>query len=437
VSVRIVDLIARKRDGGELDSGELARMISDDTPDYQLAAFLMAVVLRGMSARETADLLAAMVDSGARLDLSSIGRPVADKHSTGGVGDKTTLVVGPLVAACGVPVAKLSGRGLGHTGGTLDKLESIRGYRANLSPDELIEQVRRVGIAVAGQTADLVPADRRLYHLRDVTATVHSIPLIATSIMSKKVASGASRLVLDVKVGVGAFMPDLASARELADAMIELGAAAGLPTTCMLTRMDEPLGRAVGNALEVAEAVETLRGNGPADLVSLCVSAAAIVTGDRAAVEDALASGAALEAYRRWIEAQGGDPDAPLPRADAVVPVPSPRAGYVRSCHALQLGDAAMRLGAGRAAKDDAVDHAVGIVVDAKAGERVERGAPLATVHARSPADVDAAAVAACFELADEDVQPPPVVIEIRGAGESRGCATPEGVASRTRVPVR
>jgi pyrimidine-nucleoside phosphorylase len=437
VSVRIVDLIARKRDGGELDSGELARMISDDTPDYQLAAFLMAVVLRGMSARETADLLATMVDSGARLDLSSIGRPVADKHSTGGVGDKTTLVVGPLVAACGVPVAKLSGRGLGHTGGTLDKLESIRGYRANLSPDELIEQVRRVGIAVAGQTADLVPADRRLYHLRDVTATVHSIPLIATSIMSKKVASGASRLVLDVKVGVGAFMPDLASARELADAMIELGAAAGLPTTCMLTRMDEPLGRAVGNALEVAEAVETLRGNGPADLVSLCVSAAAIVTGDRAAVEDALASGAALEAYRRWIEAQGGDPDAPLPRADAVVPVPSPRAGYVRSCHALQLGDAAMRLGAGRAAKDDAVDHAVGIVVDAKAGERVERGAPLATVHARSPADVDAAAVAACFELADEDVQPPPVVIEIRGAGESRGCATPEGVASRTRVPVR
>jgi pyrimidine-nucleoside phosphorylase len=368
VSVRIVDLIARKRDGGELDAGELARMISDDTPDYQLAAFLMAVVLRGMSARETADLLAAMVDSGARLDLSSIGRPVADKHSTGGVGDKTTLVVGPLVAACGVPVAKLSGRGLGHTGGTLDKLESIRGYRANLSPDELIEQVRRVGIAVAGQTADLVPADRRLYHLRDVTATVHSIPLIATSIMSKKVASGASRLVLDVKVGVGAFMPDLASARELADAMIELGAAAGLPTTCMLTRMDEPLGRAVGNALEVAEAVETLRGNGPADLVDLCVSAAAIMTGDRAAVEDALASGAALEAYRRWIEAQGGDPDAPLPRADAVVPVSSPRAGYVRSCHALQLGDAAMRLGAGRATKEDAVDHAVGIVVDAKAG---------------------------------------------------------------------
>jgi len=415
VTARIVDLIARKRDGGELTADELARMISEDTPDYQLAAFLMAVVLRGMSPRETADLLEAMVESGARLDTSSIGRQVADKHSTGGVGDKTTLVVAPLVAACGVPVAKLSGRGLGHTGGTLDKLESIAGFRVDLSPDELIEQVRQVGIAVAGQTADLVPADRRMYHLRDVTATVHSIPLIATSIMSKKVASGASRLVLDVKVGVGAFMPDLASARELSDAMIELGRRAGLPTTCMLTRMDEPLGRAVGNAVEVAEAVETLRGNGPADLVELSVSAAAIMTGDRAAVEDALASGAALEAYRRWITAQGGDPDGPLPQAATVVPVPSPRDGYVHSCHALRLGDAAMRLGAGRATKEDAVDHAVGIVVNAKAGERVSRGQPLATVHARSPGDVDAGAVAACFELGDERIQPPPVVIEVRG----------------------
>ena len=415
MSARIVDLIARKRDGGELTAEELVRMISEDTPEYQLAAFLMAVVLRGMSPRETADLLEAMVESGARLDMSSIGRPVADKHSTGGVGDKTTLVVAPLVAACGVPVAKLSGRGLGHTGGTLDKLESIAGFRVDLSPDELIEQVRSVGIAVAGQTADLVPADRRMYHLRDVTATVHSIPLIATSIMSKKVASGASRLVLDVKVGAGAFMPDLASARELSDAMIELGRRAGLPTTCMLTRMDEPLGCAVGNAVEVAEAVETLRGNGPPDLVELCVSAAAVMTGGRAAVEDALASGAGLEAYRRWIAAQGGDPDAPLPQAATVVPVPSPRDGYVHSCHALRLGDAAMRLGAGRATKEDAVDHAVGIVVNAKAGERVSRGQPLATVHARSQADVDAEAVAACFELGDEQLQPPPVVIEIRG----------------------
>ena len=415
MTARIVDLIARKRDGGELAADELAAMIAADTPDYQLAAFLMAVVLRGMSGRETADLMRAMVGSGARLDLTSVGRPVADKHSTGGVGDKTTLVVAPLVAACGVPVAKLSGRGLGHTGGTLDKLESIPGFEVDLEPQRLIDQVRRVGIAVAGQTADLVPADRRMYALRDVTATVQSIPLIATSIMSKKVASGAARLVLDVKVGEGAFMPDLEHARELAGAMIELGAAAGLPTTCMLTRMDEPLGRAVGNALEVAEAVDALQGRGPADLMALCVDAAAIMTGDRGAVERALRSGAAYETYRRWIAAQGGDPDAPLPQAPTVVAVPAPREGVVRSCHALRLGEAAMRLGAGRARKEDAVDHAVGIVVAAKAGERVERGGPLAMVHARSAGEVDAAAVAACFDIGDGPFEPPPVVIEVRG----------------------
>jgi pyrimidine-nucleoside phosphorylase len=415
VSGRVVDLIARKRDGGELTAAELAEMISPETPDYQLAAFLMAVVLRGMSGRETADLMTVMVDSGARLDLSPVGRPVADKHSTGGVGDKTTLVVAPLVAACGVPVAKLSGRGLGHTGGTLDKLESIPGFEVDLEPGRLVEQVRRVGVAVAGQSTDLVPADRRMYALRDVTATVPSIPLIATSIMSKKVAAGASRLVLDVKVGEGAFMPDVERARALAAAMIELGTAAGLPTTCMLTRMDEPLGRAVGNALEVAEAVAALRGRGPADLVDLCVTAAAIMTGDRVAVEHALASGAAHETYRRWIAAQGGDPDAPLPAAPTVVAVPAPRDGHVRSCHALALGEAAMRLGAGRARKDDVVDHAVGIVVDAKAGERVRLGEPLATVHARSPGDVDAAAVAACFDIGDGPLEPPPVVIEVIG----------------------
>jgi pyrimidine-nucleoside phosphorylase len=415
VSGRIVDLIARKRDGGSLAAGELAEMISPQTPDYQLAAFLMAVVVRGMSARETADLMTAMVASGARLDLSPVGRPVADKHSTGGVGDKTTLVVAPLVAACGVPVAKLSGRGLGHTGGTLDKLESIPGFQVDLDPARIVEQVRRVGVAVAGQTADLVPADRRMYALRDVTATVPSVPLIATSIMSKKVAAGASRLVLDVKVGEGAFMPDVDRARELAAAMIDLGAAAGLPTTCMLTRMDEPLGRAVGNALEVAEAVDALCGGGPADLVDLCLTAAAIMTGDRPAAERALASGAAHETYRRWIAAQGGDPDAPLPAAATVVPVPAPRDGVVQSCHALALGEAAMRLGAGRARKEDVVDHAVGIVVDAKTGSRVRRGDPLATVHARAPDDVDAAAVAACFEIGDGSVEPPPIVIEVIG----------------------
>ena len=294
--------------------------------------------------------------------------------------------------------------------------------------------MRRVGIAVAGQTADLVPADRRMYALRDVTATVQSIPLIATSIMSKKVASGAARLVLDVKVGVGAFMPDLASARALADAMIELGAAAGLPTTCMLTRMDEPLGRAVGNAVEVAEAVATLEGHGPADLVELCVSAAAIMTGDRAAVEDVLASGAALEAYRRWIAAQGGDPDAPLPKAAAVVPVPSPRDGYVHACHALRLGEAAMRLGAGRATKEGAVDHAVGIVVE-REGRRAG-GARAAVGHRARPLAGRRGCRGRRGLLRARRRGCPAAAGGDRDQRLSRGCATPEGVASRTRVPV-
>ena len=407
----MVDLIARKRDGGELDAREVRTVIDPATPDYQLAAFLMAVVLRGMSDRETADLLEAMVDSGERLDLSAVGRPVADKHSTGGVGDKTTLVVAPLVAACGMPMAKLSGRGLGHTGGTLDKLESIPGFRVGLSAEELVAQVRRVGVAVAGQTEALVPADRRMYALRDATATVPSIPLIATSIMSKTVAAGANRLVLDVKGGEGAFMPDLASARELAQAMRRLGELAGLPTTCVLTGMEEPLGCAVGNALEVREAIDTLRGEGPADLTELCLHAAGLLTGDRARAEKALASGEAQACFRRWVSAQGGDPDAELPAAPAVVDVPAPRSGVVARCHALGIGNAAMRLGAGRARKEDAVDHAVGIVVHAKAGDRVQAGQPLATVHARGEADLDG--VAACFEIGDADVQRLPVVLEV------------------------
>jgi pyrimidine-nucleoside phosphorylase len=407
----VVELIARKRDGGELTEAELAAVVAPATPDYQLAAFLMAVVLRGMTDAETAALLRVMVRSGERLDLSAVGRPVADKHSTGGVGDKTTLVVAPLVAACGVPVAKLSGRGLGHTGGTLDKLESIPGFRVDLSAAELVEQVRAVGIAVAGQTEALVPADRRMYALRDATATVPSIPLIATSIMSKKVAAGAARLVLDVKVGEGAFMPDLTAARELAEAMRRLGELAGLPTTCMLTGMEEPLGRAVGNALEVAEAVRTLAGDGPPDLTELCLVAAGLMTGDRGAAERALASGAALEAFRRWVAAQGGDPDAELPRAPVVVDVPAPRSGVVRRCHALGIGLAAMRLGAGRARKEDAVDHAVGVVVRAKAGDRVEAGRPLATLHARTAPDTDA--VAACFEIGDAAPEPAAVVLDV------------------------
>jgi pyrimidine-nucleoside phosphorylase len=336
---------------------------------------------------------------------------VVDKHSTGGVGDKTTLVVAPLVAACGMPMAKLSGRGLGHTGGTLDKLESIPGFRVGLTAAELVAQVRQVGVAVAGQTEALVPADRRMYALRDATATVPSIPLIATSIMSKKVAAGANRLVLDVKVGEGAFMPDLPSARELATAMRRLGELAGLPTTCVLTGMEEPLGCAVGNALEVQEAIDTLCGHGPADLTELCLHAAGLLTGDRARAEEALASGEAHACFRRWVAAQGGDPDAELPRAPVVAGVPSPRSGVVARCHALGIGNAAMRLGAGRARKEDAVDHAVGVVVHAKAGDRVAAGQPLATVHARRQPDLQA--VAACFDIGDAEVQRPPVVLEV------------------------
>jgi pyrimidine-nucleoside phosphorylase len=408
---RIVDLIARKRDGGELTAAEIAAVVSPEVPDYQLSAFLMAVMFRGLSDAETTALLVAMVDSGERIDLSSLGGPVADKHSTGGVGDKTTVVVAPLVAACGLPVAKISGRGLGHTGGTLDKLESIPGFRVDLSTDELVAQVRDVGVAVVAQTADLVPGDKRLYALRDVTATVPSIPLIATSIMSKKIASGASRLVLDVKVGEGAFMPDLASARELSHAMMRLGASVGLDTTCMLTTMDEPLGHAVGNALEVQEAVATLEGRGPADLRELCVTAAELLVGDRAAVEQALESGTARERYAAWIRAQGGDPDAALAVAPVVTEVAASTDGWVERCHSRAVGEAAMLLGAGRARKEDAVDHAVGIVVSAKRGDRVRAGDPLARVYSRAPVDEDE--IRACFAITDERVDPEPVVLEV------------------------
>ena len=409
--MRIVDVIARKRDGHELSAAEIRAIVDPDVPDYQVAAFLMAVVLQGLTDRETADLLEAMVDSGERIDLTPIGRPVADKHSTGGVGDKTTLVVAPLVAACGTPVAKLSGRGLGHTGGTLDKLESIPGFRVDLSIPELVSQVAEHWIAVAAQTADIVPADKRLYALRDVTATVPSIPLIATSIMSKKIAAGASRLVLDVKVGEGAFMEDVESATVLSRAMMRLGDAAGLPTTCMLSPMDEPLGCAVGNALEVAEAVATLEGDGPADFTEHCLIAAGLMLGDRGPAEEALRSGRALAVYREWIAAQGGDPDADLPRAPIVTEVRADRAGAVERCGSRGIADAAMHLGAGRARKEDAVDHAVGIVVHRKRGDRVEPGDVLAIVHSRGPADEDA--VRASFVLTAEDVEREPVVLDI------------------------
>ncbi|HVD51638.1 MAG TPA: thymidine phosphorylase [Candidatus Udaeobacter sp.] len=410
--MRVVELIERKRDGGKLTADEIDALVQGytkgDVPDYQMSAFCMAVVWRGMDAKETAALTASMVRSGERLDLSRFGR-VVDKHSTGGVGDKTTLVVAPLVAACGVPVAKMSGRGLGFSGGTLDKLESIRGYRVDLSTAEFLSQLESIGIVVTGQTADLAPADGKMYALRDTTGTVPAIPLIASSVMSKKIAAGANAVVLDVKVGSGAFMKDLASARQLARAMVSIGVAHGLAVTCELTDMEQPLGRAVGNSLEIAEAIATLRGDGPADLVQLTRAAGAemLVRGRKARdtksalvrIDRALEDGSGLAKFRELVAAQGGDVtqvDDPskLPRAPKVETLRAARTAYVSAIAADEVGIASVRLGAGREKKGDPIDHRTGIVLHAKVGDRIERGEPYADVHvAGKPADADAIAM--------------------------------------------
>jgi pyrimidine-nucleoside phosphorylase len=428
--IRASELVQRKRDGAELAPDEVRDLVlayvRDEVPDYQMAAFCMAVYFRGLTPAETHALTDAMVRSGETIDLSSLGRKVVDKHSTGGVGDKTSIALGPVVAACGVPFAKMSGRGLGHTGGTLDKLESIPGFRIELAADEFLAQVGEIGIAIVGQTADLVPADKRLYALRDVTATVDIIPLIAASIMSKKIAGGADAIVLDVKVGDGAFMKTLESARALARTMVELGGAAGREVVCELTDMDQPLGRAVGNALEIREAVDTLRGHGPADLVELVLGASGHLLSlsdlgvdaeeGRARAEDAIASGAALALYERWVGVQGGDPgEDALPAAPVVRTVAAPAAGYVQAIATTALGVAALRLGAGRATKDDAIDHAVGVVCLAKRGDRVEAGDPVAEVHARDDASAERALadVAACYRLGPREPERRPIVLDV------------------------
>ena len=399
MTVRVVELIERKRDGGRLDAEELDALVQGyvrgDVPDYQMSAFCMAVLWRGMDAHETAALTSAMVASGRRLDLSRFGR-VVDKHSTGGVGDKATLVVAPLVAACGAPVGKMSGRGLGFSGGTLDKLDSFAGYRVDLSAAEFVAQLERIGLVVTGQTKDLAPADGLIYALRDTTGTVPSIPLIASSIMSKKIAAGAHAVVLDVKVGRGAFMKDLPTARALARAMVAMGRAEGLAITCELTDMDQPLGWAVGNALEVREAIETLRGNGPADLVRLAVLAGAEMLvrarkardGGSAArrIERAIADGSGLAKLRELVVAQGGDGslvDDPerLPRAARVETLRASRTAWVSDCAADLIGIASVHLGAGREKKGDPIDLSTGVVLRAKVGTRVERGEPYAEVH--------------------------------------------------------
>jgi pyrimidine-nucleoside phosphorylase len=429
--IRPAEVIERKRDGGDLAPEEIAELVRGYTdgeiPDYQLAAFCMAVYFRGLTSGETLALTDAFVRSGSTLDLrAELGRTVVDKHSTGGVGDKTSLVVGPLVAACGVPFGKMSGRGLGHTGGTLDKLESIPGFRVELSKEEFVDQVREAGLAIIGQSPDLVPADKRLYALRDVTGTVDSIPLIAASIMSKKIAAGAEGIVLDVKIGDGAFMKSLADGRILAEAMLELGHGAGRAVVCLLTDMDQPLGWAIGNAIEVAEARAVLAGeDSPPDLFSLAIQAAGRLLalsdlgidadeGCRRA-EQAVEDGTALAAYERWIVAQGGDPSPEaLPEATVIRELAATEEGIVEDVSALGLGRVALELGAGRRTKEDTIDHAVGIRCFAKRGDLVEEGRPLAAVYAHDVSAAERALdeIRGLISIGDEPQPPRPIVLE-------------------------
>lgn len=388
-----IDVIRAKRDGQRLSDEQIDWVIDaytrGEVADEQMAALAMAVLLRGMTPAETARWTAAMVASGETLVLGGVRRPTVDKHSTGGVGDKITLPLTPLVAACGAAVPQLSGRGLGHTGGTLDKLESIPGWRARLSADEIRARLDEVGAVVCAATEGLAPADRKLYALRDVTGTVESVPLIASSIMSKKIAEGVQSLVLDVKCGSGAFMKDLDQARELAAALVDIGTANGLRTSALITDMSVPLGRAVGNALEVAEAVEVLRGGGPPDVVELTLDLAREML-DHAGLSDvdpaeALADGRAYDSWCRMIKAQDGDPEAALPRAEHVEVVTAPETGTLAKLDAYAVGVAAWRLGAGRARKEDDVQHAAGVLCLAKPGERVTAGQPLLELHTDRP----------------------------------------------------
>jgi pyrimidine-nucleoside phosphorylase len=386
-----LEVISRKRDGGEHSPEEIEFLLSGylrgDVPDYQMAAWLMAVWIRGMTRAETLALTQAMVRSGEVLDLSEIPGTKVDKHSTGGVGDKVTLIGPPLAAACGVKVPKLSGRALAHTGGTLDKLESVPGLTVDLDPDRFIRQVREVGIAVAAQSPHMVPADKALYALRDVTGTVPSVPLIASSVMSKKIAAGADAIVLDVKFGRGAFMPDVAAAEELASEMVLLGEGAGRRTVALVTAMDNPLGRSVGNALEVQEALDALAGKGDEELVQVSLVVAREMCW-LAEVEidpgDALRSGAGGAKFLQMLAAQGGHIEKGLPVAPFQLPVPAVGDGYVESIDALEVGLAGLELGVGRKKKEDPVDHAAGIVIEAPVGAKVKSGEPLAVVHART-----------------------------------------------------
>jgi pyrimidine-nucleoside phosphorylase len=421
-----IDVIAKKRDGGELSREEIEFFIQGytqgDIPDYQAAAWLMAVYLQGMSERETKDLTLAMAHSGDVLDLKDTVPFTVDKHSTGGVGDKVSLVVSPLVAACGLPVAKMTGRGLGFSGGTVDKLESIPGYRTELSKAEFKAQLKRIGVVLTGQTAESAPADSKLYALRDVTGTVGALPLIISSIVSKKLAAGTDAIVLDVKTGNGAFMKTLEDAEALAEAMVRLGSEAGRRVVALISDMNQPLGWAIGNALEVREAIVTLHEGGPADFREHCMIVAAemLMMGGKASDANAaltlametLASGAAWRKFRQLVEAQGGDvryieePER-LPQADLIEPVPAPRSGYLAAVNASQVGMAVMELGGGRKKKGDPIDHSVGVIVHYKVGDLVQKDTPLFTIHANDEAKLAKARefVLAAHSFSDAPVQ--------------------------------
>ncbi len=432
--MRAVDIIIKKRDKGELSKEEInffiKGFVSGEIMDYQASAWAMAVVLNGMNLRETTDLTLAIAHSGAMLDLSDVVDIAVDKHSSGGVGDKTTLVVLPVVAACGLPVGKMSGRGLGFSGGTIDKLESIPGYRVILTTEQFKRQLKEIGVALIGQSLDLAPADGKLYALRDVTGTVQSIPLIASSIMSKKIAAGANAILLDVKVGLGAFMQSLDEARLLAVTMTKIGEMAGKEVRTLLSDMNQPLGYAVGNALEVKEAVDVLHGGGPADFQEHCLVACAhiLLLGKRAELleagrlmaEKAIHNGSAWEKFRQLVIAQGGDIRTldntdRLPLAQTQEVVKSPQGGYLSLVHARMIGEAAVLLGAGRTKKSDPIDHAVGIVVHHKVGDKVEKGMPLFTLHANGQKQLDEAREMAlsAYRWQDQPAKPLPLFYDM------------------------
>ncbi len=430
--MRMLDIIIKKREGKELSPEEIHFFIdgyvNGSIPDYQVSALAMAILFKGMNKKEIGVLTDAMMHSGDIVDLSSIPGIKVDKHSTGGVGDKTSLVVGPIVASCGVPVAKMSGRGLGHTGGTLDKLESIPGMNIAVERQDFIDQVNRIGLAIIGQTGDLVPADKKLYALRDVTGTVESIPLIASSIMSKKLASGSDAILLDVKFGAGAFMKTIEQAEELARTMVEIGDELGRDTRAELTDMDQPLGLAVGNSLEVKEAIETLHGRGPKDFVELCIESSATMLLQAKAVKtieeglelvkSKIADGSAFEKFCEFVEAQGGDVSyirdpSKFEVAKNHIEVFAENSGFVNKIDALEIGESSMRLGAGRETKEDIIDMAAGIVLCKKVGDKVNKGDKLCDVYTNktekeyTPVIKD---IHDAFKLSDKEVKVPPVV---------------------------